>query len=69
MGATPVAGHRHTGERMPQAWRNDTPAPAPRREVAIWGYVVRPSLMPTVFAPSGSVPGSGTPKQVAARRV
>jgi hypothetical protein len=69
MGATPIAGHRHEGEPMPQLWRNDTPVAAPRRESAAWGYVVHPSLMPTVFAPSGSAAASGTVEEVAARRV
>ncbi len=69
MGATPGAGHYTTEERMPQGWRNNTPVATPRREMAVWGYAVRPSLMPTVFAPSGSVPKSWTSKEVAARRV
>jgi hypothetical protein len=69
MGATPIAGHRHDGEQMPQQWRNDTPVAALHRERAAWGYLVRPSLMPTVFAPSGSAAGSGTSEEVAARRV
>jgi hypothetical protein len=69
MGATPIAGHRHDGEQMPQQWRNDTPVTAPRRETAPWGYLVRPSLMPTVFAPSGGAGANGTTEKVAARRV
>jgi len=69
MGATPIAVHRREGGTMPRLWRDDTPAVAPRREMAAWGYFVRPSLMPTIFAPSGSVPIGATSGEVAARKV
>ena len=69
MGATPIAGHRNEGGRMPKLWRNDTPVAAPHGEMAAWGYVVRPSLMPTIFAPSGSRPAICASEEVAARKV
>jgi hypothetical protein len=69
MGATPIAGHRHDGEPMPQQWRIETPVTGPRRETAAWGYLVHPSLMPTVFAPGGDAAANRTAEEVAARRV
>jgi hypothetical protein len=69
MGATPIASHRNEGGRMPKLWRNDTPVAAPRGEMAVWGYVVRPSLMPTIFAPSGSRPAISASEEMAARKV
>lgn len=69
MGATSIAGHRNEGGMMPRLWRNDTPVVTPRREMAVWGYFVRPSLMPTIFAPSGSGPADFTSDEVAARKV
>lgn len=69
MGATPIADHRSRGDSMPLECRNDTPSRTPRREAAAWGYFVHPSLLPTVFAPSGSAPGITAPEEVAARKV
>jgi len=69
MGATPIADHRSLGDGMPLGCRNDAPSSAPRREPAAWRYLVHPSLMPTVFAPSGSAPGISAPEEVAARKV
>jgi len=69
MGATPIADHRSQGESMSLGCRTDTPSSAPRREPAAWGYLVHPSLMPTVFAPSGSAPAIAAPEEVAARKV
>ncbi len=69
MGATPIADHRSLGDSMPLERRNDTPSSAPRREPAAWGYFVHPSLMPTVFAPSGSAPAMAAPEEVVARKV
>lgn len=67
MGATPNVGRYNEGERMPKRWRSEPPAP--RCDIATWGYVVHPSLLPTVFAPSGSPPSSATSHEVVARKV
>ncbi len=69
MGATPIAGHRNAGEGTTEVWRNDTPADVSRRETASWSLRVHPSLMPTVFAPSGSAPAKGTSEELAERKV
>ena len=67
MGATPIGEIRDEGGRV--MWSNEKPAAAPRREIAAWGYVVHPALMPTVFAPSGSAPDGPSPEDVVAHRV
>ncbi len=69
MGATPTAGLAggNGGTLMPR--RKEAPDSADRRETPAWGYLVRPSLLPTVFAPSGNAPGEDLEKKMAARRV
>ncbi len=69
MGATPTAGiaGRDGGTLLPR--RREAPDPVDRRETPAWGYLARPSLLPTVFAPSGNAASDDLEKEMAARRV
>ncbi len=69
MGATPAAGTAggDGGTLLPR--RREAPDLADHRETLAWGYLVRPSLLPTVFAPSGNAPSEDVEQKVAARRV
>jgi hypothetical protein len=69
MGTMPVAGHRNEGGAMPRLLRHATPPAAPRREMAAWGCFARPSLKPTIFAPSRGAPADSASEEVAARKV
>ena len=69
MGATPVVGRFVEDSTRLGGWRReDALEPVARREPAAWGYLVHPSLLPTVFAPSQDHPDPETP-QVVARKV
>jgi hypothetical protein len=63
MGATPVVS-RSVEDASRPGRRDGVPEPVARREPAAWGYLVHPSLMPTVFAPSQGDPDRDIPKVV-----
>lgn len=66
MGATPVVGRFvEDSTRLKRGRRRGAPEPAEGGEPATWGYLVHPSLLPTVFAPSQDHPDPDTPKVVA----
>jgi hypothetical protein len=69
MGATPIAGHHDEGGTMPNLRHDEAAVGSRRREMAVWGHIVRPSLMPTIFTPSGRVPAASTFEEMAARKV
>lgn len=69
MGATPMVGCAVAGVGRPQLRREDAPVPAPHSGAPAWGYLVHPSLMPTVFARSERTPGGDPGEKVAARKV
>ncbi len=67
MGATPVVG-RFVEDAVRTERRRDAPESVAVRETVAWGYLVHPSLLPTVFAPSQDDPvPDGT--KVVARKV
>jgi len=66
MGATPVSD-RIVGTGAGRGRREDLPDAAARSEGSAWGYLVHPSLMPTVFAPSQG-PAAPGPKEAVARK-
>jgi hypothetical protein len=68
MGATPVLGNRGEGRPAPRGRPRET-ATTKSSEPGIWGYVVHPSLLPTIFSPSGDEPGVENEEQPTARRV
>jgi hypothetical protein len=69
MGATSMVGCAVAGVGRPQLRREDTPDPIPDSGAPAWGYLVHPSLMPTVFARSERAPGGEAGEKVAARKV
>jgi hypothetical protein len=64
-----VAAMRRANRDWAEASRARQPQAAPRPEGAAWGYLVRPSLMPTVYSPSGDASGGAPGAEVAARKV
>ena len=69
MGATPMPGRRGEDERMRVPKSDEIAASPGRREAGMWGYLVHPSLLPTIFAPSGSGPQSPAGEDTTARKV
>ena len=69
MGATPLVGGRNEGKPAPRGRPKEVPARATPAESGVWGYLVHPSLLPTIFSPSGDVPGEETARQPTARKV
>lgn len=71
MGAMPVAGWVVAGAERPQPRRDGTPERGTGREALAWGYLVHPSLMPTVFARGESAADrdAGEATKVVARKV
>ncbi len=70
MGATVTSVERGNANRAQGARRREAPEPAVRREgPASWGYLVHPSLLPTVFAPGGPPQERETEEEAAARKV
>jgi len=69
MGATPTAGQTGEDDRMVLPRRREVPNMEQRRETPAWGYLVHPSLLPTVFAPSSGAPSGDPGQEVAARKV
>ena len=68
MGATPMVegpGNRPALRGRPK----QAPAKATPAESGAWGYFVHPSLLPTIFAPSGEVPSGEAEQQPTARKV
>jgi hypothetical protein len=68
MGATPIAGCAITGLERPLPRGEGAPATAASREALAWGYLVHPSLMPTVFARRERASEDNPGKEVAARK-
>jgi hypothetical protein len=69
MRAAPRAEHVPKGEGARRANRGGDPAAAPRRENQASRYLVHPSLMPTVYAPSAPPSPAASADDVAARKV
>ena len=69
MGATPLIGGRNEGRPAPRGRPKQAPARATPAESGAWGYFVHPSLLPTIFAPSGEVPSGEAEQQPTARKV
>lgn len=69
MDATPIVGHRTAEGTVERSRRNETPVLAERLVMAAWGWAARPSLLPTVFAPSDGAPATSASEELAARKV
>ncbi|HXY19582.1 MAG TPA: hypothetical protein VEH83_06255 [Gemmatimonadales bacterium] len=68
MGATPVLGK--SGESRPASRARPRETATTRSpESCVWGYVVHPSLLPTIFSPSGDDPGGQSEERPTARKV
>jgi len=69
MGATPMVGGDREGRTTPRGRPKERVVAGTPAESGAWGYCVHPSLLPTIFAPSGDVPASEPVKQPTARKV
>lgn len=69
MGATPIPGRRDEEPRMRVPGSDETAELSGRREAGMWGYLVHPSLLPTIFAPSGSGLQAAAGEEPTARKV
>jgi len=69
MRATPMPGRRVEEARVRVPRSDETADVTGRREAGMWGYLVHPSLLPTIFAPSGSGPQLPAGEESTARKV
>jgi len=69
MGATPMVGGRSEGAPMRTVQRKEAPVTTIHCESGAWGYVVHPSLLPTIFAPGGKIPVRDEAESPTARKV
>ena len=68
VGAMVAAMRRESRDRA-EAVRAAQPQAAARSEGSPWGYLAHPSLMPTVYSPSGDASDDATGEEVAVRKV
>jgi hypothetical protein len=69
MGVTPMVDPPGKGRPAPRGRPGEVRAKATAIESGEWGYVVHPSMLPTIFAPSGDVPHGDGRKEPTARKV
>ena len=69
MGVTPMVDLPGKGRPAPRGRPKEVRAKVTAVESGVWGYVVHPSLLPTIFAPSGDVPHGHDRKEPTERKV